>query len=125
MNCRSQVKFEEEHDKAICFFLCYSKFEQGPNENLLIVRTTISRLEKIYYLQSLCYNVVNRYNRFVNNFVHKLDVLFPLVTGELHQNMVDLISNLIHKLLKLKISRRSILLKLNIITDITSYYVTS
>ena len=42
--------------------------------------------------------IINRYSRSFDNFIGKSDVTLPLITGELFQNTVDVISSATHKL---------------------------
>ena len=50
--------------------------------------------------------IVQTDSHFFDNLLLKLDVLLPLVTRELHQNMVDVGTSVICKLLNLTIIRQ-------------------
>ena len=69
-------------------------------------------------------DIANRHSHSFDNSVSKLDVLLPLVTGELFQNTVDTITSVTYKLLNVKISRQSSLLNKKFITNKAGNYKT-
>ena len=62
-------------------------------------------------------DIANRYNRSIDNFVCKLNVLLPLVRMKLLQNTANVISWLRYVLLNTKISIQSSILNTKIITN--------
>ena len=69
------------------------------NNHLCLILFSVNKKSSFFLKSRYIIATIDKYNCSFNEFVSKLAVSFPLVTGELPQNMVDIITSVVYKLL--------------------------